>query len=330
MIVVALASGCATPRPVPAAGVPRELQKVTQPPYVIEPPDLVQIDLLSAIPKPPYRVRPLDVLGFYAAEALPEAPINASLTVDPDGTVYLGVQYGTVAVAGKTMPEVRAAAEEVLSKTLRKPSVNVSLVQSRAAQQIRGPHLVRGDGTVGLGVYGSVSVVGLTIAQAKQAIDTHLGQFFLEPDTSVDVVGFNSKVYYIVFDYGGAGQQVTRLPLTGNETVLDAISQSSGLPTVADGNDVWVSRAAPDNCPPQVLPVDWPAVVECGDTRTNYQLLPGDRVFVRANSLVKVDVRLTRLLAPVERVLGVVLLGASTVNAIRVDPNRVGNGGSVP
>ena len=328
--VSTLAGGCVTPRPVPAAAMPRELEKVVQLPYTIEPPDLIQIDLLSAVPKPPYKVRPLDVLGFYVPDPLPEAPINASLTVDPDGTVYLGPQYGSVEVAGKTLPQVRAATEEVLKKVLRKSTVNVSLVQTRAAQQIRGPHLVRGDGTVGLGVYGTVSVIGLTTAQAKQALDAHLGQFFLEPDVSVDVVGYNSKVYFIVFDFGGAGQQVTRLPLTGTETVLDAISQTSGLPTVADGTNMWVSRAQPAGCPPLVLPIDWSGVVELGDTRTNYQLMAGDRVFVRAHPLVKADVRLARLLSPVERLLGVVLLGSSTVNSVRTNPNRVNNGGFAP
>lgn len=328
--LVLLTGGCVTPRPVPIAALPSELGKVVQQPYTIDTPDLIQIDLLAAIPKPPYKVRALDVLGFYVSNPLPEAPINASLTVDPDGTVDLGPQYGSVNVAGKTLPEVRAATEELLNKVLRKSRVNVSLVQTRAAQQIRGPHLVRGDGTVGLGVYGAVQVVGLTTPQAKQAIDAHLGQYFLEPDVSVEVVGYNSKVYFVVFDFGGAGQQVTRLPLTGNETVLDAISQTSGLPTVADGTNMWVARAQRAGCPPLVMPVDWCAVVEQGDTRTNYQLLPGDRVFVRAHPLVKADVRLARLLSPIERLLGVALLGSSTVNSIRTDPNRNNNGSFAP
>ena len=38
----------------------------------------------------------------------------------------------------------------------------------------------------------------------------------------MDVQGFNSKLYYVILDGGGAGQQVVRLPVTGNETVLDA------------------------------------------------------------------------------------------------------------
>src|SRR5207248_499036 len=43
---------------------------------------------------------------------------------------------------------------------------NVSL----PSQPIGGPHLVRPDGTIGLGIYGSVFVAGMTIDQAKEAI----------------------------------------------------------------------------------------------------------------------------------------------------------------
>ena len=32
--------------------------------------------------------------------------------------------------------------------------------------------------------------------------------------------------------------------------------------------------------PDQVLPVDWEAITRQGDTKTNYQLQPGDRLYV--------------------------------------------------
>ena len=78
--------------------------------------------------------------------------------------------------------------------------------------------------------------------------------------------------------------------------------------------------------------VNWNAIVEGGSTRTNYQVLPGDRIFVKADSLITFDNRLAKLLSPVERILGVTLLGATTVNAIRINPNNnnnFGGGGAV-
>lgn len=327
LVVIGLASGCRTPAPIAVPAVPRELQKVSHPPYVIEPPDVLQLDLISAVPKPPYRVRPLDVVGVVVPNALPIAPVSGAFSIGPDGTIDLGAPYGTVEIAGRTLDELRGVVEKHLAKDIKTPLVSVSLVQTRGGQQVRGPHLVRSDGAVGLGTYGSVSVVGLTVPQAKQAIEEHLKAYFLDPEIALDVVGYNSKTYYVVFDYGTAGQQVTRLPITGNETVLDGISQLNGLPTIADASRITLSRPGPDGCPPQIFPVDWRAIVEDGDTRTNYQVLPGDRVLVKAYQLVEADAKLARLIAPIERLLGVTLLGSSTVNNIRTDPNRIGGTG---
>jgi hypothetical protein len=194
-------------------------------------------------------------------------------------------------------------------------------------QQIRGEHLVRPDGTVGLGVYGSVYVAGMTLEMAKAAIEAQLSQFLLHPEVSVDVYAYNSKVYYLVFDGGGYGQQIYRLPITGNETVLDAVSQLNGLPAVSSKKYIWVARPSHSTtCCDQILPVDWNRIVECAGTETNYQLFPGDRVYVKADSLICTDNWLAKVVSPIERVLGVTLLGATTVNALRTNPNSNSNG----
>ena len=57
----------------------------------------------------------------------------------------------------------------------------------------------------------------------------------------MDVVAYNSKVYYIITQGAGLGDSVRRLPVTGNETVLDAISQIGGLSQVSSKN-IWIAR----------------------------------------------------------------------------------------
>jgi polysaccharide export outer membrane protein len=317
-----LSFGCATPAVVVPPEVPKELTKVSHPVYTIEPPDILQIDLLTAIPKPPYRIRPLDVLTVAVAGALPESPIAGNVTVEPDGTIFLGPPYGSVTVGGLTLEEARKEVEQLLTKFVKKPEATVTLAQTRAAQQVRGPHLVRADGTIGLGIYGAVRVVGLTLPEAKRAVEEQLRTNFRDPEVAVDIIGYNSKVYYVVYDGGGLGQQVIRFPITGNETVLDGVGQMAGLATVSDKQRIWVSRPGPPGCAPQVLPVDWVGITERADTQTNYQLLPGDRIFVRAYSLVTADTVLARVLAPVERLFGVVLLGSGTVNSFRNTNNN--------
>jgi len=73
------------------------------------------------------------------------------------------------------------------------------------------------------------------------------------------------------------------------------------------------------------LPVDWHAITECADTATNYQLLPGDRLFVKSYCLTEADNTLARVLSPIERLLGVTLLGTSTVRSFNGNNNGFGN-----
>ena len=332
-LVAVAVTGCASRKAViqPVENVPRELKKASQPEYVIEPPDVLQVDLIAAVPKPPYKLQPLDAISVRVPQAPADAPLSGLFQVELDGTVNLGALYGTVPVVGLTVPEAREAIEKALTRVLVKPTAEVTLAQGRGLQQVRGPHLVRGDGTIGLGTYGSVRVVGMTIPDAKRTIEAYLSAYFQNPEISLDVTGFNSKVYYLVFDGGNAGTQVTRLPLTGNETVLDALSNAGGLPQIGDPRKVWVARPTVDGCPSQIiLPVDWACITSAGDTRTNYQLMAGDRVFVQAYRATAFNNKFSRAIAPVERVLGAVLLGTGVYrqfNNLNNNNNGNNNGG---
>ena len=82
-------SGCQTVRTpeetIADSNIPRELSKTTLPPYVIEPPDILLVEVL---------------------EALPGRPIQGERLVRPDGTISLGF-YGDVSVAGLTISEAK-------------------------------------------------------------------------------------------------------------------------------------------------------------------------------------------------------------------------------
>jgi polysaccharide export outer membrane protein len=312
--------------------IPRELSKVTLPSYVIEPPDILLIDVIRTVPLPPYRIEPFDLLEIQVSGLPEEAPPIAGLaTVQADGTLDLGREYGTVRVVDMTIPEAQDFIEKFLmQKKIKAPKVNMFLRQSRALQLVRGEHLVRPDGIISLGLYGSVYVTGMTVPEAKAAIEEHLSRFIFKPEISVDILAYNSKVFYVITDGGGFGQQVTRLPITGNETVLDAISKVAGLPYQASKHRIWVARPAPaHDCgdgKDQILPVEWNRIVECGQTATNYQILPGDRIYVSADALITLDNWLSKITAPMERVFGVTLLGDAVVRQLGGKNNGNGTG----
>jgi polysaccharide export outer membrane protein len=297
---------------------PTEKAKITLEDYVIEPPDILLLDSLSAVPRPPYHIAPLDSLVIVVANAPATDPIAGVYSIEVDGTVNLGPTYGSVRLVGMTLEEAKTAIEAHLKGILKEPAkVSVSLGQIRAPQQIRGEHLVAPDGTVNLGIYGNVVVTGLTVAQARKVIEDHLSQFLQKPEISVRVLAYNSKVYYVIFDLAGRGQQMVRLPVTGNDTVLDAISQVNGLTAVSSQRHIWVKRPGVGGACDQILPVDWVSITR-GDGRsdTNYQLFPGDRLYVGAAPLITGDTYLARIISPLERILGFTLLGSGTIFSI--------------
>lgn len=316
----------------PELNLPKELVKVSLPPYMVETPDVLIINATRLIPLPPYRVQPLDQIYVIIENSLslpnPADRINNVYPIDIDGTINLGIsRVPPIRVVDLTTDEIaKVIARQVAGQFVGEIKLTVSLAASRGVQIIQGEHLVNPDGTVSLGMYGSVYVAGQTLPQIKQTIEQHLSKTLYKPEVSVDVLGYNSKFYYVITDFAGNGEQVAKLPITGNETVLDAIANIGGLSSVSSKR-LWIARPAPAGTEDQILPVDWKGITRRGHTRTNYQILPGDRVFVMGQPLTKFDTLFGRLIAPAERAAGFSLLGFSTFKTFETSGNFLFGGG---
>jgi len=319
--------------------VPRELHKTSMPEYRIEPPDVLLIEASNHLRTATAPILAGEPLMIQVNRTLPAdktdpsvaqqfKTINGMYVIGTDGYVNLGPEYGKVLCAGEPLNEVQRRVEVHLNRILKKPQVMVTLPDPTTKQIVAGPHLVRPDGTVGLGIYGDVYLAGMSMSEAKCEIERHLSTHMHAPEVSIDVLGYNSKFYYVIADGGGAGERVTRLPITGNETVLDAISQVSGLPSVACKGQIWIARPSPECCrPDQLLHVDWRGIAEGAQTCTNYQLLPGDRLYVKADRFVTFDTNFAKITAPFERILGFTILGNGTVRSLQRGVGQTNNGG---
>lgn len=178
---------------------PRELEMVSLPAYVVEPPDELEVSVRPAV---------ADLT-------------QATLTVQPDGNLDLGF-LGDVYVAGLTLEQVERKISQGL---MRKAGSNPPSV----------PYQV------------SVRLVN----------------------------GGTSKSYYVL----GTVTTQGRFPVTGNDTVLDAIV-TAGLRVNSLPEKAYLVRPHPAGGSDQVLKIDWIGIKERGDTLTNYQVLPGDRIIV--------------------------------------------------
>ena len=265
---------------VPAAAkeqtIPSELNKVTLPDYIVEPPDILMVDGVSLVPKDTFAVSPGDIFKIYEPNS--KHAIAGQYAVEAEGAIQLGEPYGAIPVAGLSLLHAKTKISKHIAKFAQKPNTKVSMVQIASA--VAGQHLLGPDGTINLGIYGRVYVAGMTIEKIKAAIEERLSKYFEKPRVTVDIFVYNSKFFYVIVEGGEAGDQVARIPVTGNEMVLDAISQIGGIGHVSS-KKMWISRPSPagTGCD-QILPIDWDAITRGKSTTTNYQLMPGDRLFV--------------------------------------------------
>jgi polysaccharide export outer membrane protein len=270
-LAVALTCGCQTVRTpeekIAKSNLPREFTKVSMPDYVVEPPDLLIVEVL---------------------EALPGRPISGERLVRPDGKVSLGF-YGEVYVAGLTTDEIKEKIVLHLRKYLPDEVLGLTEIDPK-------------DGKV------------------KEIAPRDSNRVF------VDVTAYNSKFYYVQGDVAAPG----KMPIVGNETVLDAINYAGGLiPTAAPQNIRLVRPAPPGACCEQILPINLAAIISAGDPTTNYQLMPGDRIVVYRDPIIRTTIFIDRLAAPFQTVLNSMLQYGFVARTIKsINAPLFGNGTS--
>ena len=196
----------------------------------------------------PYVVEPPDVLLVEVLDALPGRPIEGEHVVQPDGTISLNY-YGELSVSGLTLGEIKTKLVRHLQTYLKDEKLGLIKVDPENGE----PIVDRATGRV-------------IAIEPKDAANVY-----------VAVSASKSKHYYVQ----GAVAVPGRVPVTGMETVLDAIQVAGGLAPDADPNQVFLYRPDAGAAPAQQLKIDVDQITMGDDLSTNYQLLPGDRLVVR-------------------------------------------------
>ena len=150
------------------------------------------------------------------------------------------------------------------------------------------------DGSVDLGEFGRVIVAGLTPEAAESLIEQTINIAILnrpidKDDASkepAEPVRINVRIldqvhrYYVLGEVNSPGSY----PLEGNESVLDGILAAGGLTDEASPCKIMLARPTQPNSCRLTLPVCYREITQLGDASTNYQLKPGDRIFVATRS----------------------------------------------
>lgn len=313
------------PTPIPDDPPPHEGAMISIP-YIVEPTDLVVVEVLNA---------------------LEGRPISGERLLRPDGTISLGY-YGEVYGKGLTTRQLKVAIIKHLRADLNDVALGLLEIQDGNVEVptempvdrpnvpelpagVNNPFNLDGDqkeqkkptsssSTIrsprpgGRARFASQSRPGMrgpsppvrsqVVRFATQVAPVvHSG----DPGTSktvapaesrtvfVDVSGYNSKNYYVQGDVLISGKIVW----TGNETALDALQLAGGLLPTAEPRDIRLVRPGRGGKPAKVYRVDLAAIREKGDVMSNYQIFPNDRLIVGRNDVVQKTVALDRLAAPI-------------------------------
>ncbi len=296
------------------APVAKSAKSKTQPPvrlmreYVVEPPDLLIVEVL---------------------EALPGRPISGERLVRPDGAISLGF-YGDVHVAGLTLSQVKEKIVLHLRRFVDDTTLGLVVLDETddgslpptdpteipevpmgrnpfeaskgdAKEHKKAPSLESFrpvapgaanpfdvDSAPSASTHGEATQPRPPVPEPRadaNPIDVDsppAKRRLVEPkDTDrvfVDVTAYNSKNYYIQGEFVSPG----RLPVTGQERVLDAVNFANGLTAEADHDRVVVYRQPEGGGPVHTLKVDIDQIMLGDDLSTNYQLRSGDRLVARS------------------------------------------------
>jgi len=134
---------------------------------------------------------------------------------------------------------------------------------------------VRSDGMISVPLINDVQAEGLTPEELKDVIARELTEYIAAPQVTVVVIQMNSRFVSVI----GQVAQATRVPITRDLRVLEAIAQAGGFGPFADKSDVRIVRRNADGTESEFR-FDYGAYIRGRAPGTNIVLQHGDTIIV--------------------------------------------------
>ncbi len=231
------------------------------------------------------KLRSYHVLVWLALLGATASPLGcSSFTLFPSGDFLLSSTKELTKSVPANAVVPRELDKTVLSAYIVQPGdvLLVEPVQLDSPLRFPADQTVLPDGTIELGRFGRLIVAGRTLEQIETDVAAAVHGIEKEGGAvNVRLVDPQSAVYYVLGEVNSPGSY----PFIGRETVLDAILAAGGLTDKASACNIILSPpSTPCGCR-TVIPICYKNIVQQGDTTTNYQVMPGDRIFVATRTL---------------------------------------------
>jgi polysaccharide export outer membrane protein len=153
------------------------------------------------------------------------------------------------------------------------PNDKLNLVVFYGSHSITAQYVLDASGTMSVQFIGTVSAGGKTVEEVRSEIHKRLSDGYLNnPIVSLTVVELNS----LTLSVSGMVLKTGNIKFTPGMTITEVIAQSGGFAPMARKNMVKVTRETEGVKQTYKLPVEKIAEGE----RPNFQMMPGDAVFV--------------------------------------------------
>ena len=260
-------------------------------------------DVALALPKE-LGITPLGSYTVEISDTLSIEPVSFEATirlpgdqvVKPDGTISLG-EFGNYLAHGKTVEQMKFEIQAQIDQQIRsQKEIEFAKEVARKAyedsQDVDELDFDSDADSNDLEIESSSDDVELAAKRAERSkqrqkearrlFEQRLDEEISQNRVSVRITNWDSKKIYVLGEVNSPGS----FPYIGNETVLDAIIEAGGLSSSSNRHSIIVSRPSQCSDCRTVIKVCYDQIVQLGDASTNYQLQPGDRVFVPSLGLI--------------------------------------------
>jgi len=228
-----------------------------------------------------------------APAANDKAAVEDAVPADPDSLGYNDlVAMGEDQVAG-------TAGDESSHYTLG--NTDVIDIKVLRHPEVSGQYIINNEGKIQYEFVGDIKLAGLTKEEATKALVKRLSEYIVNPDVTVTITGYNSKIVYIVGEVGHPGKVYMR---GDTITVREALVQA-GLPLLTGVTKrsrlITPSKNAKTR---ESQDVNVYALIFQGDLSQNKIMKPGDVLFVPPTFLTKTIRTLRPVAAPIGTATG--------------------------
>jgi len=191
-------------------------------------------------------------------------------------------------------PEIPDFIENLSHYTLGKTDI-IEIAVLRHPE-VSGQYVINNEGNIQYEFIGDVQVEGMTKDEVKDVVTQKVSTYIISPELTVKIVGYNSKIVYVVGEVGRPG----KIYMRGDTiTVREALVQA-GLPLLSakTAKSSLITPSADGH--PALKNVNVHKLLYKGDLRENLVMKPGDTLYVPPTVLAKT----MRVLQPVAAPIG--------------------------